>query len=191
MVWFGVLFAGVVDGQNVWRTDLDPALDVLTRLSERGPVSMTTSCSLLHAPHASENEPSLANDPELRSWLSFGKEKVQEVALLGRLLATSGYATAAYEPEDAEALARARSAIESRRNSTRTHNSDVRGCTSQHQRKRVHPRPVFRTAGSATNKFAVAFTCPPPQSAISHKPLGFVWPVPPAALEKSPMLNTL
>ena len=114
LVWFGVLFAGVVDGQNVWRTDLDPALDVLTRLSERGPVSMTTSCSLLHAPHASENEPSLVNDPELRSWLSFGKKKVQEVALLGRLLATSGDATAAYEPEDAEALARAPSANDDR-----------------------------------------------------------------------------
>ncbi|WP_293951867.1 5-methyltetrahydropteroyltriglutamate--homocysteine S-methyltransferase [uncultured Corynebacterium sp.] len=84
--WTGeeLLVAGIVDGRNIWRTDLCTALATLRRLQARGPVAVSTSCSLLHVPYslAPENI-----NPEVRSWLAFGEEKITEVAALARALA--------------------------------------------------------------------------------------------------------
>ncbi|GAA2721225.1 5-methyltetrahydropteroyltriglutamate--homocysteine S-methyltransferase [Cellulomonas aerilata] len=78
--------AGVVDGHNVWRTDLAAALDRLTGLREAlGPdvaVTVSTSTSLLHVPHDVDDEPDL--DPTLRTWLAFADQKVREVVALAR-----------------------------------------------------------------------------------------------------------
>ncbi|WP_298459078.1 5-methyltetrahydropteroyltriglutamate--homocysteine S-methyltransferase [uncultured Cellulomonas sp.] len=75
---------GVVDGRNVWRSDLGGALDTLAALrAALGPdVSVTagTSASLLHVPHDVDDEPDL--DPTLRSWLAFADQKVREVVTL-------------------------------------------------------------------------------------------------------------
>ena len=94
------LVAGVVDGRNVWRTDIPAALAELGTL--RGltdELSVSTSCSLLHVPLDLDAETSLA--PELRNALAFAKQKAQEVALLGKVLSegkaaeyTEGRATA-------------------------------------------------------------------------------------------------
>src|SRR5699024_7474522 len=79
------LVAGVVDGRNVWRTDIPAALAELGTL--RGltdELSVSTSCSLLHVPLDLDAETSLT--PELRNALAFAKQKAQEVALLGKVL---------------------------------------------------------------------------------------------------------
>ncbi|MDN6438971.1 MAG: 5-methyltetrahydropteroyltriglutamate--homocysteine S-methyltransferase, partial [Corynebacterium nuruki] len=76
------LLAGVVDGRNIWRTDLARALQTLKALAARGPVGVSTSSSLLHVPYSLAQETSLDDDAELRSWLAFGAEKIAEVALL-------------------------------------------------------------------------------------------------------------
>jgi 5-methyltetrahydropteroyltriglutamate--homocysteine methyltransferase len=79
------LSLGVVDGRNVWRTDLDA---VLTRLEAArrvlGPdrLLVAPSCSLLHLPVDLSSETSL--DPELRSWLAFATERLGEVRALVR-----------------------------------------------------------------------------------------------------------
>ncbi|MDR7234791.1 5-methyltetrahydropteroyltriglutamate--homocysteine S-methyltransferase [Agrococcus sp. BE272] len=78
------LVAGVVHGRNVWRTDLDAALEALRSLAERGPVSVGTSTSLLHVPHDLDAEGGL--DERLRSWLAFADQKVEEVAALAAAL---------------------------------------------------------------------------------------------------------
>ena len=119
--WTGeeLLVAGVVDGRNVWRTDLDTALATLQQLAERGPVAVSTSCSLLHVPYSLDRETNL-EVPEVRNWLAFGKEKIQEVALLSRLL--RGEAT----DQDAAAVETSRAAIAERAESSLTHNADVR-----------------------------------------------------------------
>ncbi|MEU4784877.1 5-methyltetrahydropteroyltriglutamate--homocysteine S-methyltransferase [Nocardiopsis alba] len=79
------LVAGVVDGRNVWRTDLSSAIGRLgTLLALTDELSVSTSCSLLHVPIDLDAETSLA--PELREALAFAVQKAGEVALLGRIL---------------------------------------------------------------------------------------------------------
>jgi 5-methyltetrahydropteroyltriglutamate--homocysteine methyltransferase len=77
--------AGLVDGRNVWRTDLRAAAGTaatLLGLADRLVVS--TSCSLLHVPVDLDAEPALA--PRLRERLAFARQKVDEVVWLGYLL---------------------------------------------------------------------------------------------------------
>ena len=79
------LVAGVVDGRNVWRTDLPAAVAELgTLLALTDELTVSTSCSLLHVPIDLDAETSLA--PELRATLAFAEQKTREVALLGRVL---------------------------------------------------------------------------------------------------------
>ncbi|MPZ67734.1 MAG: 5-methyltetrahydropteroyltriglutamate--homocysteine S-methyltransferase [Pseudonocardiaceae bacterium] len=79
------VIAGVVDGRNVWRTDLTEALrPLVTLLGLAREVSVSTSCSLLHVPYDVEAEPEL--DPRVRDWLSFADQKVAEVVALATTL---------------------------------------------------------------------------------------------------------
>ncbi|MDA8357814.1 MAG: 5-methyltetrahydropteroyltriglutamate--homocysteine S-methyltransferase [Actinomycetota bacterium] len=76
-----VLFAGVVDGRNVWVNDFDASLGLLERVGAyAAEVVASTSCSLLHVPVSLSAETTL--DPEVRPWLAFAEEKVAELAVL-------------------------------------------------------------------------------------------------------------
>ncbi len=78
-----VLSCGVVDGRNVWRTDLKSALAVLVKAHEKiDNVWVAPSCSLMHCPVDLDLETKL--DVELRSWLAFSVQKLGELAILGR-----------------------------------------------------------------------------------------------------------
>ncbi|MFX0576847.1 5-methyltetrahydropteroyltriglutamate--homocysteine S-methyltransferase [Nocardia nepalensis] len=113
-----LLVAGVVDGRNVWRADLDRALATLDAL--RGyakSVAVSSSCSLLHVPYALAPETGL--DEQLRSWLAFGAEKVAEVRLLATGLNAGPQAITAE-------LATVRSALAARRTDPRLDNPQVR-----------------------------------------------------------------
>ncbi|MEV6768042.1 5-methyltetrahydropteroyltriglutamate--homocysteine S-methyltransferase [Nocardia sp. NPDC051030] len=112
-----LVVAGVVDGRNVWRTDLDHALSTLgTLLGGTGALAVSTSSSLLHVPYSLDAE--AAVEPTLRSWLAFGVEKVVEVRVL---------ATALNEGTDAVAdeLATARAALATRATDARLRNDTV------------------------------------------------------------------
>ncbi len=76
------LVAGVIDGHNIWRADLDAKLQVLEQLEVlgAGAVTVGTSTSLFHVPHDTADEPDL--DPALKSWLAFADQKVVEVVTL-------------------------------------------------------------------------------------------------------------
>ncbi|WP_425301147.1 5-methyltetrahydropteroyltriglutamate--homocysteine S-methyltransferase [Nocardia neocaledoniensis] len=114
-----LVVAGVVDGRNIWRTDLDAALATLgTLLGSAGAVAVASSCSLLHVPYSLAPETGL--DERLRSWLAFGAEKVDEIRVLATAI-TEG--TPAVAPE----LAAARAAAASRRADPRLHDPRVRG----------------------------------------------------------------
>ncbi|WP_017608114.1 5-methyltetrahydropteroyltriglutamate--homocysteine S-methyltransferase [Nocardiopsis xinjiangensis] len=79
------LVAGVVEGRNVWRTDVPATLAELgTVLGLTDELSVSTSCSLLHVPLDLDAETGL--DPNLRGALAFAKQKAAETALLGRAL---------------------------------------------------------------------------------------------------------
>jgi len=114
-----VLSAGIVNGRNIWRTDLDAALQALApvyeQLGER--LWLAPSCSLLHVPVDLAGETEL--DAELRSWLSFAAQKLEELSLLARAL--SGETDAGVQ----DALAAQRAALRARRASARIHNPAV------------------------------------------------------------------
>ncbi|GAB3186865.1 5-methyltetrahydropteroyltriglutamate--homocysteine S-methyltransferase [Nesterenkonia suensis] len=78
--------AGVVGGLNVWRTGVARAAGLLDQLRERheGPLTVSSSTSLLHVPHDAARETQL--DPQVAGWLAFADQKVGEVlALAGHL----------------------------------------------------------------------------------------------------------
>ncbi len=113
-----VLSVGIVDGRNIWRTDLDAALARLAPVADkhRGELWLAPSCSLLHVPFSLQAETAL--DAEVRSWLAFAVEKLAELRVLSAAL-TDG--------EDAVAgdLLAARSALAARRASPRVHRATV------------------------------------------------------------------
>ena len=113
-----VLSAGIVDGRNIWCSDLDVALATLApahaALGDR--LWIAPSCSLLHVPVDLAQETGL--DAELKSWLSFATQKLDEVAVLKRALNGDGAAVQAQ-------FASSRAALAARRNSPRIHNSLV------------------------------------------------------------------
>ncbi|MCI2418147.1 5-methyltetrahydropteroyltriglutamate--homocysteine S-methyltransferase [Saccharopolyspora sp. K220] len=112
------LVAGLVDGRNIWRTDLDKALaTAATLLGSAGEVAVSTSCSLLHVPYDVAAEPNI--DPQVKSWLAFADQKVREVVVLGRALREGRDAVA-------EELAAARVAVADRANADRVRNHRVR-----------------------------------------------------------------
>jgi 5-methyltetrahydropteroyltriglutamate--homocysteine methyltransferase len=112
------LVAGVVDGRNIWRTDLEAALGKLTTLlGSAANVAVSTSCSTLHVPYSLEPETDL--DDALRSWLAFGQEKVTEVVTLARALRDGRDAVA-------DEIAASNAAVASRKSDPRLHNDRVR-----------------------------------------------------------------
>ena len=89
------VFAGLVDGRNVWRCALAAALSTAASLlGSVGELVVSTSCSLMHVPLDLDQETSLPAD--LRSRLAFARQKVDEVVLLGRALREG---RSAIEPE--------------------------------------------------------------------------------------------
>jgi len=135
---YKVLSLGVVNGRNVWRCDLDKALEVLRhareRLGER--LWVAPSCSLLHSPVDLGREDQL--DTELKSWLAFAVQKCQEVAVLGKALAA---------PEDAAvhaALEESRAVQAARAASTRIHKPEV-----QARLAAIRPRHAQRQSAFA------------------------------------------
>ncbi len=110
--------AGVVDGHNIWRTDLDKALAKIDAVKALGAdVAASTSTSLFHVPHTLEGEEHLGAD--LLSWLAFADEKVGEVSTLATALTEGADAVAA-------TLESTRAALAARAAHPGTNRADVR-----------------------------------------------------------------
>ncbi len=114
------LSLGLVDGRNIWRTDLRAALATAQRVgAARGGtrrLMVTPSCSLLHVPVDLTQENKL--DPEVKSWLAFAVQKLGEVTALARGL-DEGEAAVRAELEASDV------AMRSRRDSPRVHRPEV------------------------------------------------------------------
>ena len=114
------LSLGLVDGRNVWKTDMLSALDRAEKAAKRlggERVMIAPSCSLLHVPIDLDDETAL--DPEVREWLAFAKQKAEEVSLIARAIRDGRQAIT-------NELAENLSAMNRRRSSSRTHNPKVR-----------------------------------------------------------------
>ena len=136
---YKVLSVGAIDGRNVWRADLALLRERLAsarmRLGRR--LWIAPSCSLLHVPMDLEREGEL--DPELKSWLAFARQKLDETVTLARLL--DGKATEV----DHERLESATEALQARRESPRLHRPAVADRLAgveptDHERRSPYPR---------------------------------------------------
>ncbi|WP_295625310.1 5-methyltetrahydropteroyltriglutamate--homocysteine S-methyltransferase [uncultured Nitrosomonas sp.] len=81
-----ILSLGIVNGRNIWKADLTEILNWLepvhARLQER--LWLAPSCSLLHVPVDLGSEQKL--DADIRSWLAFATQKLNEIEVLANAL---------------------------------------------------------------------------------------------------------
>ncbi len=86
-----LLFAGVVNGKNIWRNNYKNTLSVLSELKEANiNTVISSSCSLLHVPYTLENETKLSE--EYTKHFAFAQEKLEELAELKELSCMDDYA---------------------------------------------------------------------------------------------------
>lgn len=113
-----ILSLGVVNGCNIWKTDLNKTLSWLAPLHQQlqDRLWIAPSSSLLHLPVDLESEIKL--DSEIKNWLAFATQKLDELNLLGRAL-NEGIETVF------EQFAENKLAVTSRKNSYRIHNPAV------------------------------------------------------------------
>ncbi|MES2810448.1 MAG: 5-methyltetrahydropteroyltriglutamate--homocysteine S-methyltransferase [Bacteroidota bacterium] len=81
------LSVGVVDGRNVWKNDYEKSLALIYKAIEKlgsDRVIIAPSCSLLHSPINLELETAI--DPEIKNWMAFAKQKLNEVAELKQII---------------------------------------------------------------------------------------------------------
>lgn len=111
-----VLSLGVIDGRNIWRADLEKLLAKLEPIAKTREIVLAPSCSLLHTPIDLALETGL--DAEVRGWLAFALQKVEELVTLARAL-NEGRASVA------TALAASTAAVQARRTSPKIHSPEV------------------------------------------------------------------
>jgi 5-methyltetrahydropteroyltriglutamate--homocysteine methyltransferase len=114
-----ILSLGVINGRNIWKTDLNAVLDWLEPLAERlgERLWIAPSCSLLHVPVDLSSEQKL--DAEIKSWLAFALQKLDELKVLATAL-NQGRAAVTAE------LGANQAAITARRTSPRVTNLAVK-----------------------------------------------------------------
>ncbi len=117
-----VLSLGVINGRNIWKTDIPLTLQQLVpiykRLKDR--LWLAPSCSLLHVPVNLDNE--IALDSEIKSWLAFAVQKIEELTVLALALEEGSPQAGII----GQYLADNSAAIMSRQLSTRVHDSTVK-----------------------------------------------------------------
>lgn len=113
-----ILSLGVINGRNIWRADLQKILTELQQVKKgiHDKAWISSSCSLLHVPVDLDQETQL--DTELKSWLAFAKQKVQEISLLSQGLNLG-------ENSISDALSKNHAIIKSRSDSKRIHDASV------------------------------------------------------------------
>lgn len=80
-----VLSVGVVDGRNIWKNDLSKSLGLIEKAVEKlgsNNVFVAPSCSLLHTPVDLNSETAL--DAELKNWMAFATQKLDEIAIIAK-----------------------------------------------------------------------------------------------------------
>lgn len=115
---YKILSLGVINGRNIWKTDLNGLLDWLEPLHERlqDRLWLAPSCSLLHVPVDLEKEQKL--DKDIKSWIAFATQKLDELSIISSALSNGRHSVQNQLDENA-------TAINNRLNSNQVHNADV------------------------------------------------------------------
>ncbi len=130
------LLVGIVDGRNIWINDISKSLETLKKISEVVPrerMRIGTSSSLLHVPYTLKYEAKM--DSEIKSWLSYAVEKLDEVNIINKL-----FFGLELSPQETDKLAENKKANHSRRTSTRVRDEAVRNRVANFQ---FEPRKSF------------------------------------------------
>ncbi|HEY5391852.1 MAG TPA: 5-methyltetrahydropteroyltriglutamate--homocysteine S-methyltransferase, partial [Hanamia sp.] len=115
------LSLGLVDGRNIWINDFEKSLSLINKAAEKigkDRIWIAPSCSLLHSPGDLDMETKL--DPEIKQWLAFAKQKLDEVVALKQLANEENIDT-----ENLQLIENIR-ANESRKTSSLIHNPEVK-----------------------------------------------------------------
>ncbi len=78
-----ILSLGVVNGRNIWKTNLDTAISTVKKAYEtigKERIMIAPSCSLLHVPIDLDEETALS--PEIKNWMAFAKQKCRELGTI-------------------------------------------------------------------------------------------------------------
>ena len=116
-----MLSLGVVDGRNIWKNDYRKSLELISQAIDKiggDRLFIAPSCSLLHSPCDLDLETKL--NPEIKQWLAFAKQKLDEVTTLKQLANPEENQTAS------EKLKANQLAAESRKTSKLIHNDKVK-----------------------------------------------------------------
>ncbi len=119
-----VLSLGVINGRNIWKTDLTALLDWLEPIAKQlgNRLWVAPSCSLLHVPVDLASEQKL--NAQARPWLAFALQKLDELKLLATALNQGRHAIKTE-------LADNRAALAARRNSPLVNNPEVKAAIAQ------------------------------------------------------------
>jgi len=115
------LIAGVVDGRNIWKNDITKTTTLLENIAQKVAkenMIVSSSCSLLHTPFTLKYEEKM--DTEIKNWLSYAVEKLEEVALVSKV-----FFGASLSDAEQKALQANETANKERQNSQRIHNTTV------------------------------------------------------------------
>lgn len=141
-----VLSLGVINGRNIWKTDLTAVLDwvepIAKQLCDR--LWIAPSCSLLHVPVDLDSEEKL--DADVKSWLAFALQKLDELRVLGKALSQGRDAVKA---ELADNLA----ALTARRNSPRVNNPAVKAAVARISAELGKRKSVYEQRASKQAEF--------------------------------------
>ena len=89
------LFAGVVNGKNIWRNNYQKTIELVKKLEEKcGEVVLNTSCSLLHVPYTLKSETKMADS--YKKHFAYAQEKLEELKELSEILSAD-------KPEEVDA----------------------------------------------------------------------------------------
>ncbi|HET8801801.1 MAG TPA: 5-methyltetrahydropteroyltriglutamate--homocysteine S-methyltransferase [Marinobacter sp.] len=132
------LSLGVINGRNIWKTNLNGTLDWLEPIHEKlgDRLWLAPSCSLLHVPVDLDSEQSL--DPEIRGWLAFALQKLGELDTLATALTQGRQAVQDQLDDNARAIAQ-------RQASTRVHNPDIASATAEITPELGHRQSPYAT----------------------------------------------
>jgi 5-methyltetrahydropteroyltriglutamate--homocysteine methyltransferase len=121
------LFAGIVDGRNIWKNNYRKSLSLLERIEKSVPrehLVIGTSSSLLHVPYSLSSESDL--DPEIKSWMSFAEEKLSELKDLSEI-----FSSGVMSSGSSKVLSDNDRTFDQRSSSTKTNDSAVRKALSE------------------------------------------------------------
>ena len=101
------LFAGLVNGKNIWKNCFDKTLKVLQTLNDKKiKAVLSTSCSLLHVPYTLKHEHKISQ--EYLAYFAFAEEKLGELKELSILADASDYTKEAAYKENQKLFAEER-----------------------------------------------------------------------------------